>query len=142
MTRTTRFVILMSTATLAILLALAWWFTPVFFPRFCSHHAPFCEFAIRGSQVVHNVPPAPDFNSRFPQGYVTALRICSWPIYSRREKTMALNALAGFIYYGDDAVRALCLAEIRRMQADPLFTAHCRWLLSIGVIKEQVERMR
>lgn len=141
MTRTTRFIILMSTVALTVLLVVVWWFTPVLFDRYCMDHSPICEFAIRGAHKAHNVPPAPDFRTRFPHGYLTALRMCRWPIYSQREKRMALNVLAGFIYYGDDEVRALCLAEIRRMQADAKYESHCQWLLSIGVIKELIERM-
>ena len=138
MARTTRFVVL-----LAVLLVVVRWFTPVLFDRYCiTNHQSACEFAIRGAHQVHDVPPAPDFRTRFPLGYLTALRMCRWPIYSQREKTMALNVLAGFVYYGDEDVPDLCLAEIRRMQADPSFTGHCQWLLSIGVIKERIEHMR
>jgi hypothetical protein len=142
MKRTARFVILMSTAALTVLLALAWWFTPVLLPHLCEHHSPICEFAIRGSRKAQAVPPAPDFSTRFPHGYLTALRICRWPIYSQREKVMALNVLAEFVYEGDDEVCAQCLAEIRRMQTDAKYESHCQWLLSIGVIKERIERMR
>ncbi len=114
---------------LAIMAIIGWITLPYVFPSLCKNKSPFIELSLRSCNNINDVPPILGMDTRWPDGYSTAIRLCEWPFYSKTTKLVAINSLVWYAVHNIE--REKCIEEIQKMSKDPEYQLHCRNLFMV-----------